>query len=111
MIAGSASTVPQAQDADNIFAPGEWGPTVSDERHRLVVFGVVDLPFGLQVSPIFQAATARPYTLLAGLPLKAGRQINARHVGFPDPARSVRALSTRRAHIRPPWPRDAGLLR
>src|SRR3989442_5471631 len=82
MIAGSASTVPQAQDADNIFAPGEWGPTVSDERHRLVVFGVVDLPFGLQVSPIFQAATARPYTLLAGLDLYADGPLKGRYVDF-----------------------------
>jgi hypothetical protein len=83
MIAGSASTVPPAQDADNIFAPGEWGPTVSDERHRLVVFGVVDLPFGLQVSPIFQAATARPYNLLSGTDSNADGQFNDRYI---DPA-------------------------
>jgi hypothetical protein len=82
-IAGSASTVPPSQDADDIFAPGEWGPTPSDERHRLVVFGVFNLPFGLQVSPIFQTATARPYNLTAGTDLNADGQSNDRYV---DPA-------------------------
>jgi hypothetical protein len=79
-IAGSASTVPAAQDADNIFPPGEWGPTPSDERHRLVVFGVIDLPCGLQVSPVLQAAAARPYNLLSGTDLNADGQFNDRWV-------------------------------
>jgi hypothetical protein len=82
-IAGSAYFVPAAQDADDIFAPGEWGPTVSDERHRLVVFSVIDLPFGLQVSPVFQAATPRPYNLTAGVDLNADGNNTDRYV---DPA-------------------------
>jgi len=72
-----------AQDQDHLFAPGEWGPTASDERHRLVVFGVFDLPGGFQVSPVFQTATARPYNLLAGLDLNADGQLQDRYV---DPA-------------------------
>ena len=40
--------------------PGEWGPTGQDERHRLVAMGVFELAYGIQLSPIFQLASARP---------------------------------------------------
>ena len=45
---------------------GEWGPTRQDERHRVVATGVFELPYGIQLSPVFQAASARPYNLTAG---------------------------------------------
>ena len=51
----------------NQFKPEEYGPTRIDERHRIVASGVFDLPGGIQVSPIFQFATARPYSLNAGI--------------------------------------------
>jgi hypothetical protein len=82
-IAGSAAEGILAQDQDDLFAPGEWGPTPSDERHRLVIFGVFDLPGGIQVSPVFQAATARPYNLIAGLDLNGDGLLTDRYV---DPA-------------------------
>jgi hypothetical protein len=84
-IAQSAAVGLLAQDQDDLFAPSEWGPTASDERHRVVVFGVFDLPFGLQVSPVFQTATARPYNLTAGVDLNGDgwTPINDRYV---DPA-------------------------
>lgn len=47
-------------------APSEWGPTVDDERHRGVISAVVNLPGSVQVSPIFQVGSARPYTLTNG---------------------------------------------
>jgi hypothetical protein len=46
--------------------PRELAPTVRDERHRLMFSGVIDLPGGLQISPILQFASPRPYTLNAG---------------------------------------------
>jgi hypothetical protein len=46
----------------DINAAYEWGPSAYDERHRVTVAGVFDLPFGLSVAPSFTAATARPYT-------------------------------------------------
>ncbi len=49
------------------FAQGEFGPTIFDERHRFVLSGVFSLPYGFEVAPIFQAASARPYPILAGL--------------------------------------------
>jgi hypothetical protein len=48
------------------FADQEFGPTRHDERHRVVASAVIDLPAGFQVAPIFQWATARPYTPTTG---------------------------------------------
>ena len=82
-IVGGSAGCCIAQDQDNLFGPGEWGPTITDERHRVVAIGVLDLPYGVQLSPIFQAASARPYTLTAGLDLNRDGIINDRYV---DPA-------------------------
>jgi outer membrane receptor for ferrienterochelin and colicin len=49
--------------ATNPFAPYEWGPDFNDERHHVTVSGIVDLPKGLQLSPIMQFGSARPYNL------------------------------------------------
>jgi hypothetical protein len=79
-IAGSAYFVPQPVVYNQPFAPGEWGPTPSDERHRIVLYGVFDLPLGIQLSPIFRWATPRPYNLLAGLDLNKDGTNNDRYV-------------------------------
>jgi hypothetical protein len=50
----------------NQFKPEEFGPTRIDERHRIVASGVFDLDGGIQLSPIVQFATARPYSLNTG---------------------------------------------
>jgi hypothetical protein len=71
------------QDSFDPLAPGEWGPTPQDERHRLVASGVFELPYGLQVSPVFQTASARPFNLTAGSDLNADGNNNDRWV---DPA-------------------------
>jgi hypothetical protein len=44
------------------FASYEYGPTPNDSRHRVALSGVVNLPGGLQVAPIMQLESARPYT-------------------------------------------------
>ncbi len=49
------------------FAAGEFGPTRLDERHRIVFNGVFNLPHGFQLSPIFQLASARPFSANTGL--------------------------------------------
>ncbi|HJT28727.1 MAG TPA: TonB-dependent receptor [Pyrinomonadaceae bacterium] len=53
--------VPQNQFAK--FDPINFGPTGEDERHRFVVSGIFDLPWDFQVAPIFQVASARPYSI------------------------------------------------
>jgi outer membrane receptor protein involved in Fe transport len=58
-----------ATTPDNQFKPEEFGPTRIDERHRIVASGVFDLPGDFQLAPIMQLASARPYSLIAGVDL------------------------------------------
>jgi outer membrane receptor protein involved in Fe transport len=37
----------------------DFGPTDADERHRFVISGIFDLPYGFQIAPIFQMASPR----------------------------------------------------
>ena len=68
---------------DMPFGPGEWGPTVTDERHHFVATGVFELPAGIQVSPIFQIASARPYNLIIpGDPIGTAQNNLARPVSL-----------------------------
>jgi len=53
----------QAQNVFDQWNPENFGPTDTDERHRFVLSGVFDLPWGFQVAPIFQAASPRPYSI------------------------------------------------
>jgi hypothetical protein len=52
---------------ENQFRPEEWGPTRLDERHRIVASGVFNLPYQIQVAPLMQIASSRPYSLNTGL--------------------------------------------
>ena len=56
----------------------------------MVVSGAFELPWGFQVSPILQAATPRPYKLLAGVDVNGDGQANDR---FVDPSTGT-AVST-----------------
>jgi hypothetical protein len=80
---GNRSGAAVAQDQFDQFAEGEWGPVGNDERHRLVAMGVFEMPYGIQLSPVFQAASARPYTLTAGSDLNGDGNNNDRYI---DPA-------------------------
>jgi hypothetical protein len=55
-----------AIDPDNQFGQGEWGPTRLDERHRFVASAVFEVKYDVQISPIVQYASARPYSLNTG---------------------------------------------
>ena len=57
---GYEPEVPSAYGG-NFFGPGEWGPGAADERHRVSVYGVIDVGRGFQVSPAFVIASALPY--------------------------------------------------
>jgi hypothetical protein len=61
---------------DDQFRDPEWGPTRLDERHRIVASGVIDIPYGLQLSPIVQFASARPYTPVLGFDINGDGQTN-----------------------------------
>jgi len=45
----------------------DFGPVPNDERHRVVLSAVVDLPLGFQISPIMQLASSRPYNSTSGI--------------------------------------------
>jgi outer membrane receptor protein involved in Fe transport len=44
-------------------ASREWGAIDTDERHRLFVSGIFELPFGVQFSTMFRWNTPRPYNI------------------------------------------------
>jgi hypothetical protein len=53
------------RDPQHPFAPAEFGPAFNDERHHFTFAATAHLPWGLEFSPIIQAASARPYLALA----------------------------------------------
>jgi len=50
-----------------LFPSYDLGPAPNDERHRWVLSGIVQLPGGIQLAPIMQLASARPYSATQGL--------------------------------------------
>jgi hypothetical protein len=52
---------------NNWFSTADFGPTPSDERHHVTASGLVSLPWHIQLAPIMQAGTGRPYTALEGI--------------------------------------------
>jgi len=54
------------RDPQNPLASAEFGPAFNDERHHLTVSATGHLPWGVEVSPIMQAGSARPYLADAG---------------------------------------------
>jgi Carboxypeptidase regulatory-like domain/TonB dependent receptor len=47
----------------NPFAPGDYGPSGEDVRHRAILAGTYYAPKGFEVSMLTQAESARPFTL------------------------------------------------
>jgi hypothetical protein len=47
----------------NAFAPGDYGPSGEDVRHRFVLVGTFQLPGGVQLATLAQAESARSFTL------------------------------------------------
>jgi len=50
-------------DPNNAFATGDYGPSGEDVRHRFVLAGTFHVPGGFLVSSLFQAESARPFTM------------------------------------------------
>ncbi len=53
-------------DPRHPLAKWDFGPTPYDELHHLTMSGQALLPLGIEVAPILQAGSARPYDLNAG---------------------------------------------
>jgi hypothetical protein len=54
-------------DPQNAFAPGDYGPSGEDVRNRFVLAGTFQIPYGFQLATLFQAESARPFTLTTPL--------------------------------------------
>jgi hypothetical protein len=50
-------------DPFHAFAPGDYGPSGEDVRHRAVLLGTIHAPAAFELSFLSQAETARPLTL------------------------------------------------
>ncbi len=48
---------------NNAFAPGDYGPSGEDVRHRFVLAGTFQAPRGFLISLLGQAESARPFTM------------------------------------------------
>lgn len=55
------------RDPQNPLAPNEFGPAFNDERNHLTLAATAHLPWGLEVSPILQAGSARPYNPISSI--------------------------------------------
>jgi hypothetical protein len=51
-------------DPHNAFAPGDYGPSGEDSRHRFVLAGTLYAPAGFEFTTLTQAESARPYTIV-----------------------------------------------
>ena len=50
-------------DPFNAFAPGDYGPSGEDVRHRFVIAGILHVPGGFEVTTLTQAESARPFNI------------------------------------------------
>jgi len=75
------------------FREEEFGPTRFDERHRVVASGVFELPYGFQLAPILQLASARPYSPTTGVDINGdGLATNDRLCEGVDPFSVLQAV-------------------
>jgi outer membrane receptor for ferrienterochelin and colicin len=54
------------RDPQHPLNVNEFGPAFNDERHHLTLAATAHLPYGIEISPIMQAGSARPYLADAG---------------------------------------------
>jgi hypothetical protein len=53
-----------------------------DQRHKLVVYGSVEMPLAFVVTPVLNATSARPFNLLVGYELNGDRHANTDRPAF-----------------------------
>jgi hypothetical protein len=59
---GNAAPIPTI-----LFPSYDLGPAPNDEKHHVVVSGILQVPGGIQLAPIMQWASARPYSATQGV--------------------------------------------
>jgi Carboxypeptidase regulatory-like domain/TonB dependent receptor len=84
------------RDPQKPLSPFEFGPAFNDERHHITLAGTAHLPWGMEVSPVIQFGSARPYLATAStneLNLGGGSSAGALVVRNSDPT-NLNAFST-----------------
>ena len=74
-------------DPLNPFAPGDYGPSGEDVRHRFVLSGIFHAPGGFEVSTLTQAESARPFTITTAETASASRSTAFRPASMSSAAR------------------------
>ena len=70
-------TSPLMQDATQPFADVQWGPAGrTDARHKVTLSAVFEVPYGINVSPIFRYRSALPLHIWQGTDLNADGTTN-----------------------------------
>jgi outer membrane receptor protein involved in Fe transport len=81
-------------DPLNLWDPRDFGPTPNDERHHVTLSGIVKFPWGIQVSPILQYGSARPYDLRSGVDILArGSGYSRPIIVFNDDPKNLTAVA------------------
>jgi hypothetical protein len=65
----NAQDYPDGLPADHRNVAADWGPDQTDRRHRLVLSGIVSLPYGIQLSAVTDLRTSPPFDVTAGTDL------------------------------------------
>lgn len=73
-----------------IIGPQNWGYASEDERHRVVLNGIMELPGGFTLSGISQLASGRPYTISSGRDTNHDGVVNDMYSISGNPQDSVR---------------------
>jgi hypothetical protein len=64
----------------------ERGPSLQDQRHRLVLSGLYAAPYGINISTVTRVESGRPYNILAGTDINSDGNGGA----IPPPDRALR---------------------
>jgi hypothetical protein len=80
----------------------ERGPSLQDQRHRLVLSGLYIAPYAINVSAVMTVASGRPYNILAGVDLNGDGNGGA----IPGPDRALGVPGDLSSSIK----RDEGIL-
>jgi len=64
--AGGSSYHNYPHDPRHPLSKWDFGPTEDDELHHLTLSGITKLPYGINVAPIVQIGSGRPYDIVSG---------------------------------------------
>jgi hypothetical protein len=84
------------RDPQNPLGPNEFGPAFNDERHHMTIAATSHMPWGLELSPILQFGSGRPYNPISSnnmLNLGGGSDAGALIVRNSDPKNLLSATT------------------